>query len=89
VRRDFSLLLNKSVQYKEIAQLALSIDKSLLKNVNLFDVYEGEKLAQDKKSYAVSFHFQDGDRTLTDQEIDTVMERIKLALESKLEAQLR
>ena len=59
VRRDFSLLLNKSVSFAQIDQLARKTEKKLLTDVNLFDVYEGKNLDEGKKSYAVSFTFQD------------------------------
>jgi phenylalanyl-tRNA synthetase beta chain len=89
VRRDFSLLLDRSVGFTEIEKTARQIDKKLLKNINLFDVYEGDKLEKDKKSYAVSFHFQDDERTLVDKEIDGIMDKIRKALEEKFAAQLR
>jgi phenylalanyl-tRNA synthetase beta chain len=89
VRRDFSLLLDKSVGFTEIEKTARQIDKKLLRDINLFDVYEGDKLEKDKKSYAVSFHFQDDERTLVDKEIDGIMDKIRKALEEKFAAQLR
>jgi len=89
VRRDFSLLLNEGVTFNEIHQIALKTEKKLLKSVELFDVYEGNNLAQGKKSYAVSFHFQDSENTLTDQQIDVLMDKIKTRLEIDLKAQLR
>jgi phenylalanyl-tRNA synthetase beta chain len=57
--------------------------------VNLFDVYEGKNLEEGKKSYAVSYHFQDAEKTLKDEQVDGVMEKIRKELEVKLEAQLR
>jgi phenylalanyl-tRNA synthetase beta chain len=89
VRRDFSLLLNETTNYQEIERIAYQSEKTLLKKVNLFDVYEGDKLENGKKSYAVSFHFQDIEKTLTDQVIDTCMERIRKNLEKELGANLR
>jgi len=89
VRRDFSLLLNKSTSFAEIETLALNCDKKLLKEVGLFDVYEGKNLDEGKKSYAVSFTFQDPELTLKDNQIDAVMEKIRIELESKLQATLR
>ena len=89
VRRDFSLLLGKEINFSEIEHISRKIDSQLLKNVNLFDVYEGEKLEKDKKSYAVSFHFQHSEKTLTDNEIDSIMGKIRKALEQELGAQLR
>lgn len=89
VRRDFSLLLDKTVRFAEIAEIARGVDKKLLKEVGLFDVYEGDKLEAGKKSYAVSFTFQDQEKTLKDEQIDSVMNRIRSEVESKLNAQLR
>jgi phenylalanyl-tRNA synthetase beta chain len=89
VRRDFSLLLNEATNYQEIERIAFQSEKILLKKVNLFDVYEGDKLENGKKSYAVSFHFQDLEKTLTDQVIDTCMEKIRMNLEKNLGASLR
>ena len=88
-RRDFSLLLNKSVTFKSIEEAAKKCDKKILKNVQLFDVYEGEKLEEGKKSYAVSFHFQDAQTTLKDEQVDQVMEKIRKELEGQLGAELR
>ena len=88
-RRDFSLLLNKNISFAEINELAKNCDKKILKEVGLFDVYEGKNLDEGKKSYAVSFVFQDQEQTLKDQQIDAVMEKIRLELEAKLDAQLR
>ena len=89
VRRDFSLLLNKDVTFAEIATLARKADKKMLKDINLFDVYEGDKLEEGKKSYAVSFTFQDVEKTLKDKQVDAVMEKIRALLEKDLKAELR
>ena len=89
VRRDFSLLLNKETKYKELKETAIQIDKKLLRDVNLFDVYEGKNLEAGKKSYALSFTFQDQERTLTDAEIDAIMNKIKTSFEEKFGAVLR
>lgn len=89
VRRDFSLLLDKSVKFSEIASIALNSEKKLLKEVGLFDVYEGKNLEEGKKSYAVSFIFQDAENTLKDELIDGAMEKIRISLEAQLNAQLR
>ncbi len=89
VRRDFSLLLNKETTYGELKETALNCDKKLLREVNLFDVYEGKNLEAGKKSYALSFTFQDQERTLTDSEIDSVMNKIKTSFEEKFGASLR
>jgi phenylalanyl-tRNA synthetase beta chain len=89
IRRDFSLLLDKQVNFSELRQTAMQADKKLLKSVGLFDVYEGKNLDAGKKSYALSFILQDGDRTLTDQEIDSCMSKIQASLEKECGATLR
>ncbi|MES2800704.1 MAG: phenylalanine--tRNA ligase subunit beta [Bacteroidota bacterium] len=89
VRRDFSLLLDKGISFQQIEELAKGADKNLLKEVGLFDVYEGKNLPEGKKSYAVSFIFQDEEKTLQDQQIDVVMNKIHAGLEEKLGAELR
>ncbi|BAO76975.1 phenylalanine--tRNA ligase subunit beta [Winogradskyella sp. PG-2] len=89
VRRDFALLLDHSVSFEEINTIAKQTEKQLLKNVNLFDVYEGKKLPAGKKSYAVSFTLQDKNKTLTDKQIDKIMSKLQKNFESKLGAELR
>lgn len=89
VRRDYSLLLDKQITFNAIEQAAKSCDKKILKTVGLFDVYEGKNLDEGKKSYAVSFHFQDAEQTLKDEQVDAVMQKIRTELESKLGAELR
>ena len=89
IRRDYSLLLNKETKYSELKETALNCDKKLLREVNLFDVYEGKNLEVGKKSYALSFTFQDQERTLTDSEIDAIMNKIKTSFEEKFGAVLR
>lgn len=89
VRRDFSLLLDNSVTYAQIEEIAKNADKKILKQVGLFDVYEGKNLPEGKKSYAVSFIFQDAEKTLQDAQIDGVMLKIRKGLEDQLGAELR
>ncbi|MFN5149235.1 MAG: phenylalanine--tRNA ligase subunit beta [Flavobacteriia bacterium] len=89
VRRDFSLLLDQRTTFAEIEALARNCDKKILKEVGLFDVYEGKNLEEGKKSYAVSFTFQDPEQTLKDNQIDAVMEKIRGELEGQLNATLR
>ncbi len=88
-RRDFSLLLDENIRFEQIATIARKVDKKILKDVQLFDVYEGDKLAEGKKSYAVKFSFQDAENTLKDAQIDAIMEKIREGLETQLGAQLR
>ena len=89
VRRDFALLLDNNVSFEDIHTIAKQTEKQLLKNVNLFDVYEGKKLPEGKKSYAVSFTLQDENKTLTDKQIDKIMSKLQSNFESKLGAELR
>ena len=89
VRRDFSLLLPKEARFADIAQIAKKADNKILKEVGLFDVYEGKNLDANKKSYAVRFIFQDQEKTLQDQQIDGIMNRIREGLEKELGAELR
>lgn len=89
VRRDFSLLLDQACRFDSIVELAKKNEKTLLKDVQLFDVYEGKNLDAGKKSYAVAFYFQDPNQTLKDQQVDAAMERIRSSLEKELGATLR
>jgi phenylalanyl-tRNA synthetase beta chain len=89
VRRDLALLLDKNVRFSEIEQAALTVDSKTLRSINLFDVYEGENIAAGKKSYAVSFAFRDDLKTLTDTEVDGLMNRLVEALQTRLKAQIR
>ncbi|MBL7921076.1 MAG: phenylalanine--tRNA ligase subunit beta [Bacteroidia bacterium] len=88
VRRDLALLIDKAVKYQQIEELAFNIEKKLLKEVNLFDIYEGEKLGN-KKSYAVSFTLLNKEATLTDKQIESVMEKLISNYKEKLGAELR
>lgn len=89
VRRDFSLLLDRSVRFEDIEKLARKTEKKLLREVELFDVYEGKNLPEGKKSYAVRFQLRSDDRTLTDELVDGIMDRIRQGLEKELGASLR
>ncbi|WP_250432596.1 phenylalanine--tRNA ligase subunit beta [Hanstruepera flava] len=89
VRRDFALLLDQSVSFAEIDAIAMQTEKQLLKDVNLFDVYEGKNLPAGKKSYAVSFTLQDENKTLTDKQIDKIMSKLQANFEKQLGAELR
>lgn len=89
VRRDLALLLNKEVPFSEIEKIAYESERKLLKDVNLFDVYEGKGLEAGKKSYAVSFLLQDDNQTLNDKTIEKVMAKLVNNLTSKLNATLR
>ncbi|MDR0734052.1 MAG: phenylalanine--tRNA ligase subunit beta [Dysgonamonadaceae bacterium] len=89
VRRDLALLIDKNVSFAEIEKTAYQTDKKILKEVNLFDVYEGKNLPEGKKSYAVGFILQDDEKTLNDKQIESIMLRIQKNLEEKLNVALR
>ncbi len=89
VKRDLALLLDKKVQFAEIEKIAYETEKKLLKEVSLFDVYEGKNLEVGKKSYAVSFTLQDENATLNDKQIDKIMQKLITNLQNKLDAKLR
>ncbi|MEJ6792540.1 MAG: phenylalanine--tRNA ligase subunit beta, partial [Lacinutrix sp.] len=89
VRRDFALLLDNNVTFEDIHTIAKQTEKQLLKNVSLFDVYQGKNLPNGKKSYAVSFMFQDEHKTLTDKVVDKIMNKLQSNFENKLGAELR
>ena len=89
VKRDLALLIDKSVAFAEIQKIAFESERKLLKEVTLFDVYEGKNLPEGKKSYAVSFFLEDETKTLNDKQIDAIMKKIQTNLEQKVGAQLR
>ncbi len=89
VRRDLSLLLDGVVQFGALKKLAFDAERKLLREVDLFDVYQGDKLPAGKKSYALSFHFQDAEKTLTDEQVEKAMGRIRHALEHGAGAEVR
>ncbi|TNJ41550.1 phenylalanine--tRNA ligase subunit beta [Tamlana fucoidanivorans] len=89
VRRDFALLLDENVTFSSIYQIAIQSEKHLLKDVNLFDVYQGKNLPTGKKSYAVSFTLRDENKTLNDKQIDKIMKKLQTNFENQLGAELR
>jgi phenylalanyl-tRNA synthetase beta chain len=89
VRRDLSLVIDKSINFNQIKTIAHKADKKLLKAVNVFDIYEGEKLSKDKKSYSVSFVLQDNEKTLHDKVIENLMNKLIKTFESELGAEIR
>jgi phenylalanyl-tRNA synthetase beta chain len=89
VRRDLALLLDETVSFEKVYQIAKQTEKSLLKEINLFDVYQGKNLPEGKKSYAVSFILQDTTKTLTDAQIDKTMSKLQGNFEKELGATLR
>ena len=89
VKRDFALLVDKNIEFADLARAAFATEKKLLKNVYLFDVYEGKNLEAGKKSYALSFILQDAENTLKDTQIENIMNRLKATFEQKFNATLR
>ena len=89
VKRDFALLVDKNIEFADLARAAFGTEKKLLKNVFLFDVYEGKNLEEGKKSYALSFILQDPESTLKDTQIEHIMNRLKATFEEKFHATLR
>jgi phenylalanyl-tRNA synthetase beta chain len=89
VRRDLALLLDKSVKFEQIKNIAFKSERKLLKEVSVFDVFEDKKLGENKKSYAVSFILLDETKTLNDKQIDKMMEKLTSAFKTELGAELR
>ncbi|OFX32395.1 MAG: phenylalanine--tRNA ligase subunit beta [Bacteroidetes bacterium GWA2_32_17] len=89
VRRDIAMLLDKQIPYSKVVEIANKCEKKFLQNINLFDVYEGDKIPENKKSYAVSFHLQDTSKTLNEFQIEQIMKKLTDAFEKELGAQIR
>lgn len=89
VKRDLALIIDKNITYNQLVELAKKIEPKYISEINLFDVYQGENIGQDKISYALSFSLEDYDKTMTDKQIDKIMQRIIKAFETELKAILR
>ncbi|MEL6274413.1 MAG: phenylalanine--tRNA ligase subunit beta, partial [Bacteroidota bacterium] len=90
VRRDLALVVDKKVTFSDLATAARKAEKKLITAINLFDVYENEEqLGENKKSYALSFIFENPERTLTDKEIDKSVNRLISTFTAQLEAEVR
>ena len=89
VKRDLALLVNKNVTFSQLRSIAFATEKKLLKSVSLFDVYEGDKLPEGKKSYALSFILEDKNQTLNDKQIERTMANLQTQLEQKAGAEVR
>jgi len=89
VQRDLSMIVGSELKYESIEKAALDVRNGRLQKVDLFDIFESDKLGKGKKSMAVSFTFQDEEKTLTDQEVDQMMQQIMRALESRLKVEIR
>jgi phenylalanyl-tRNA synthetase beta chain len=89
VRRDLALLIDSKINFDELKELAIQTERKLLKQVNLFDVYQGDKLPEGKKSYALSFTLQDNEATLMDNQIEKVMEKLMNTFKDRVGAEIR
>ena len=89
VKRDLALLVDKGVTFSQLRDIAFATEKKLLKRVVLFDVYEGDKLPEGKKSYALSFTLEDKTQTLNDKTIEKTMNNLARQLETRAGAQIR
>jgi phenylalanyl-tRNA synthetase beta chain len=89
VRRDLSLVIDKSVSYDRVKTVAEKAGGRLLKKIEVFDVYQGDRLEQDKKAYALSFLLQDQENTLTDKEIEKTMSNLIRAFQEQVGAVIR
>ena len=89
VHRDISMILDKNISYENVERLTKELNISKLVNIKLFDIFESEKLGGDKRSLAISFTFADKEKTLTDKEIDTMMNKIIVSYEKDLGAEIR
>ena len=89
VRRDLALQLNKEISYQQLEKIAMQTAPQLIKDMGVFDVYQGNKIEAGKKSYALNFMLQDEQKTLTDQEIDSVMKKLIQNFEKETGAILR
>ncbi len=89
VRRDLALLIDENISFENIEKLAYQYENKFIKKVNLFDIYDGSKIEEGKKSYAVSFVLQDEEKTLTEKLIDKIMNKLMTAFKDKLGAEIR
>ncbi len=89
VRRDLALVIDKNITFDSIEKIAFETEKKLLKQVRLFDIYEGDRIEAGKKSYAISFILQDKDKTLSDKQIESLMMKLQKNFETKLNAKIR
>ncbi|UVD79761.1 phenylalanine--tRNA ligase subunit beta [Myroides albus] len=89
VKRDYALLIDEHITFDQIYNIVKQVDKNTIKDVTLFDVYQGDKIEEGKKSYAISILMEDASKTLTDSQVEKIMGKIKYQLENNLNAQLR
>ena len=89
IRRDLSLLIDNSISFEQLQKISKNVNSSLLKDINLFDVYSGDKLPENKKSYAISFVFEDNSKTLTDHQVDEIMNKLIEEYKKSVGAEIR
>jgi phenylalanyl-tRNA synthetase beta chain len=89
VERDLAMVIDQGIQYQDVQKNIRQLQSKLLQNINIFDVFESDKLGKGKKSYAISLSFSDAEKTLTDVEVETEMSKIIKSLEEKLGAIIR
>jgi len=89
IRRDLAILVDENVSFSSLKAIAEKTERKILREVNVFDVYQGDKLPEGKKSYALSFIFQDEEKTLTDKQIDLLIQKFILNFEKELNAEIR
>ena len=89
IRRDLALILDKKIEYNALKEISFKVDKNLLQEVNIFDIYEGKGIPEGKKSYALSFTFRDKNRTLTDSDIEKTMQKLIEQFKQELKAEIR
>ena len=89
MKRDFALLIDKEVSFESLENISYKTERKILKSVQLFDVFQDEKLPKGKKSYGITFTFQDQKKTLTDKHIDKIMEKLKGNFIKEFNAELR
>lgn len=89
IERDLAMVIDQTIQYQDVQKTIKQIQSKLLQNIHIFDVFESDKLGQGKKSYAINLSFSDADKTLTDVEVETEMNKIIKSLEDKLGAAIR
>ena len=89
IRRDLSLLIDKSITFDDLQKIANNVENKILKSINLFDVYEGKQLSKEKKSYSMAFTFEDSSKTLTDKYVDKIMSKLIKSFLDKAGAEIR
>ncbi|MDT8347927.1 MAG: hypothetical protein RQ756_09000 [Flavobacteriaceae bacterium] len=89
VRRDFALLIDEAIPFKDLKALALECEPKLIKNIQLFDVYTGKNLPEGKKSYALRFTLLNDQKTMNDKEIDQIMQKLQSTFEQAVNAEIR